>query len=64
MEAFLNALHEVIPAFGASTDELERCSGKTAMAATVGIGSDFSYVKIVGNRNKSRGTLMFIVLVS
>lgn len=25
MEDFLNALHEVIPAFGASTDDLERC---------------------------------------
>ncbi|KAI7733374.1 hypothetical protein M8C21_018626, partial [Ambrosia artemisiifolia] len=91
MEDFLNALHEVIPAFGASTDDLERCrlngivdcgqrhdhifkrtmllaeqvkvsrgsplvtallegpsgSGKTAMAATVGIGSDFPYVKII-----------------
>ncbi|KAJ0684479.1 putative vesicle-fusing ATPase [Helianthus annuus] len=91
MEDFLNALHEVTPAFGASTDDLERCrlngivdcgerhdhifkrtmllaeqvkvssgsplvtvllegpsgSGKTAMAATVGIGSDFSYVKII-----------------
>ncbi|KAL8505872.1 hypothetical protein ACS0TY_016917 [Phlomoides rotata] len=91
MEDFLNALHEVIPAFGASTDDLERgrlngivecgdrhdhiyrrtmllaeqvkvsggsplitCllegpsgSGKTAMAATVGIESDFPYVKII-----------------
>ncbi|KAJ4845424.1 hypothetical protein Tsubulata_039749 [Turnera subulata] len=91
MEDFLNALHEVVPAFGASTDDLERCrlngivncgvrhqhiyqramllveqvkvskgsplvacllegssgSGKTAMAATVGIESDFPYVKIV-----------------
>ncbi|KAI3675396.1 hypothetical protein L1987_84986 [Smallanthus sonchifolius] len=91
MDDFLNALHEVIPAFGASTDDLERCrlngivdcgqrhdhifkrtmllaeqvkvsrgsplvtvllegpsgSGKTAMAATVGIGSDFPYVKII-----------------
>ncbi|KAI9096005.1 hypothetical protein K1719_026152 [Acacia pycnantha] len=91
MEDFLNALHEVIPAFGASTDDLERCrlhgmvdcgdrhkhiyqramllaeqvkvsigsplitcllegtsgSGKTALAATVGIDSDFPYVKIV-----------------
>lgn len=91
MDDFLNALHEIIPAFGASTDDLERCrlngivecggrhehifkrtmllaeqvkvsrgsplvtcllegpsgSGKTAMSATVGIGSDFPYVKIV-----------------
>ncbi|KAK2436751.1 cell division cycle protein [Trifolium repens] len=91
MEDFLNALHEVIPAFGASTDDLERCrlhgmvecggrhkhiyqramtiveqvkvskgsplvtcllegsrgSGKTALAATVGIDSDFAYVKII-----------------
>ncbi|KAI4299381.1 hypothetical protein L6164_032848 [Bauhinia variegata] len=91
MEDFLNALHEVVPAFGASTDDLERCrlngmvdcgdrhkhiyqramllveqvkvskgsplvtclleglsgSGKTALAATVGIDSDFPYVKIV-----------------
>lgn len=91
MEDFLNALHEIIPAFGASTDDLERCrvngmvecgerhdhiykramllveqvkvsrgsplvtcllegpsgSGKSAMAATVGIDSDFAYVKIV-----------------
>ncbi|KAL8205497.1 hypothetical protein R6Q57_009048 [Mikania cordata] len=91
MDDFLNALHEVTPAFGASTDDLERCrlngivdcgqrhdhifkrtmllaeqvkvsrgsplvtvllegpsgSGKTAMAATVGIGSDFPYVKII-----------------
>ncbi|KAK4589371.1 hypothetical protein RGQ29_020089 [Quercus rubra] len=91
MDDFLNALHEIIPAFGASTDDLERCrlngmmdcgdrnkhiyqramllveqvkvskgsplvtcllegpsgSGKTALAATVGINSDFPYVKIV-----------------
>ncbi|MED6195759.1 hypothetical protein PIB30_041002 [Stylosanthes scabra] len=91
MDDFLNALHEVTPAFGASTDDLERCrlhgmvdcgdrhkhiyqramllveqvkvsrgsplvtcllegssgSGKTALAATVGIDSDFPYVKIV-----------------
>ncbi|KAL7103620.1 hypothetical protein ACP275_08G190900 [Erythranthe tilingii] len=91
MDDFLNALHEVIPAFGASTDDLERCrlngimecgtrhdhiyqrsmllaeqvkvsqgsplvtfllegpsgSGKTAMAATIGIESDFPYVKII-----------------
>ncbi|KAL0011536.1 hypothetical protein SO802_006644 [Lithocarpus litseifolius] len=91
MDDFLNALHEIIPAFGASTDDLERCrlhgmvdcgdrnkhiyqramllveqvkvsrgsplvtcllegpsgSGKTALAATVGIDSDFPYVKIV-----------------
>ncbi|KDP20974.1 hypothetical protein JCGZ_21445 [Jatropha curcas] len=91
MEDFLHALQEIIPAFGASTDDLERCrlngmvdcgdrhkhiyqramllveqvkvskgsplvtcllegpsgSGKTAMSATVGIDSDFPYVKIV-----------------
>ncbi|KAK6934261.1 CDC48, domain 2 [Dillenia turbinata] len=91
MEDFLNALTEVTSAFGASTDDLERCrlngmvdcgarhhhiyqramllveqvkvskgsplvtcllegpsgSGKTALAATVGIDSDFPYVKIV-----------------
>ncbi|GMH24284.1 hypothetical protein Nepgr_026127 [Nepenthes gracilis] len=91
MDDFLNALQEVKSAFGASTDDLERCrlngiidcgsrhehikqramllaeqvrqsrgsplmtcllegpsgSGKTAMAATVGIDSDFPYVKIV-----------------
>ncbi|XP_050205034.1 vesicle-fusing ATPase [Mercurialis annua] len=91
MEDFLTAAQEVIPAFGASTDDLERCrlngivdcgdrnkhiyqramllaeqvkvskgsplitcllegpsgSGKTALAATVGIDSDFPYVKIV-----------------
>ncbi|XVE88047.1 hypothetical protein DITRI_Ditri19aG0037300 [Diplodiscus trichospermus] len=91
MEDFLNALLEIVPAFGASTDDLERCrlngmvdcgdrhkhiyqramllveqvkvskgsplvtcllegssgSGKTALAATVGIDSDFPYVKIV-----------------
>ncbi|CAI9785049.1 unnamed protein product [Fraxinus pennsylvanica] len=91
MDDFLNALREVIPAFGASTDDLDRCrlngvvecverhnhiyrrtmllaeqvkvsqgspivtcllegpsgSGKTAMAATVGIDSDFPYVKII-----------------
>ncbi|EOY28241.1 AAA-type ATPase family protein isoform 2, partial [Theobroma cacao] len=91
MDDFLNALVEVVPAFGASTDDLERCrlngmvdcgdrhkhiyqramllveqvkvskgsplltsllegpsgSGKTALAATVGIDSDFPYVKIV-----------------
>ncbi|CAI8618212.1 unnamed protein product [Vicia faba] len=91
MDDFLNALHEVIPAFGASTDDLERCrlhgmvecgdrhkhiyqramlvaeqvkvskgsplvtcllegyrgSGKTALAATIGIDSDFAYVKII-----------------
>ncbi|KAI3988361.1 hypothetical protein MKX01_012150, partial [Papaver californicum] len=91
MDDFLHALQEIIPAFGASTDNLERCrlngvvdcgerhkhiyqramllveqvkvskgsplvtcllegpsgSGKTAMAATVGIGSDFAYVKII-----------------
>ncbi|CAL5390710.1 unnamed protein product [Camellia sinensis] len=91
MEDFLNAVSEVRPAFGASTNDLERCrlngvvncgarhehiykrtmllteqvrvskgspivtcllegpsgSGKTAMAATVGIDSDFPYVKII-----------------
>ncbi|KAB1199510.1 Vesicle-fusing ATPase [Morella rubra] len=91
MDDFLHALHEIIPAFGASTDDLERCrlngfvecgdqnkenfqkamllveqvkvskgsppftcllegpsgSGKSALAATVGIDSDFPYVKIV-----------------
>ncbi|KAK3431474.1 hypothetical protein EUGRSUZ_E03103 [Eucalyptus grandis] len=88
---FLNALQEIVAAFGASTDDLERCrlngmvscgdrhkhiletamllvgqvkvskgsplvtcllegpsgSGKTALAATVGINSDFPFVKIV-----------------
>ncbi|KAL6282325.1 hypothetical protein ACE6H2_013254 [Prunus campanulata] len=91
MDDFLHALHEIVPAFGASTDDLERCridgmvdcgdrhkhiyqramllveqvklskgsplvtcllegpsgSGKSALAATVGIDSDFPYVKIV-----------------
>ncbi|KAF2297695.1 hypothetical protein GH714_002307 [Hevea brasiliensis] len=91
MDDFLHALQEIVPAFGASTDDLERCrlngmvecgdrhdhihhrarllvdqvkvskgsplvtcllegpsgSGKTALAATVGIDSDFPYVKIV-----------------
>ncbi|XP_071907411.1 vesicle-fusing ATPase [Coffea arabica] len=91
MDDFLVALQEVTPAFGASTDDLERCringivdcgerhshiyrrtmllaeqvkvskgsplitcllegpsgSGKTAMAATIGIESDFPYVKII-----------------
>ncbi|RAL52485.1 hypothetical protein DM860_007342 [Cuscuta australis] len=91
MDDFLQALQEVIPAFGASTDDLERCrlngieecgprhdhiyrsvmrlaeqvkvsersplvtcllegpsgSGKTAMAATIGIESDFPFVKII-----------------
>uniref|UniRef100_M1CWU5 Vesicle-fusing ATPase n=1 Tax=Solanum tuberosum TaxID=4113 RepID=M1CWU5_SOLTU len=91
MDDFLYAINEVRPAFGASTDDLERCrlngivdcgerhqhiyrrtmllaeqvkvsrgsplitcllegpsgSGKTAMAATVGIESDFPYVKII-----------------
>ncbi|KAK9092552.1 hypothetical protein Syun_027463 [Stephania yunnanensis] len=91
MDDFLLALHEIVPAFGASTDNLERCrvngmvdsgvrhkgiyekamllveqvrgseksplvtcllegpsgSGKSAMAATVGIDSDFPYVKII-----------------
>ncbi|URE37301.1 hypothetical protein MUK42_17091 [Musa troglodytarum] len=91
MDDFLHALQEIIPAFGASTDDLERCrlnkivdcgkrhmlireramllveqvkvsqgsplvtcllegpsgSGKTAMAATIGIESDFPFVKII-----------------
>ncbi|KAJ0979968.1 hypothetical protein J5N97_015442 [Dioscorea zingiberensis] len=91
MDDFLNALQEIIPAFGASTDDLARCrlngmvdcgerhqhiyqralllveqvkvskgsplvtcllegpsgSGKTAMAATIGLDSDFPYVKII-----------------
>uniref|UniRef100_A0A2P2MVU1 Vesicle-fusing ATPase n=1 Tax=Rhizophora mucronata TaxID=61149 RepID=A0A2P2MVU1_RHIMU len=91
MDDFLDALQEVPPAFGASTNDLARCrlngmaecgdrnkhiyqramllveqvkvskgsplvtcllegssgSGKTALAATVGIDSDFPYVKIV-----------------
>uniref|UniRef100_A0A7N0T661 Vesicle-fusing ATPase n=1 Tax=Kalanchoe fedtschenkoi TaxID=63787 RepID=A0A7N0T661_KALFE len=91
MEDFLNALQEIRPAFGASTDDLERCrvngmtqcgerhehiykramllveqvkvskgsplvtcllegpsgSGKSALAATIGIDSDFPYVKII-----------------
>ncbi|PWZ31613.1 Vesicle-fusing ATPase [Zea mays] len=91
MDDFVNALHEITPAFGASTDDLERCrlrgivdcgkahkhiyqramllveqvkvskgsplvtcllegptgSGKTAMTASVGIDSDFAYVKII-----------------
>ncbi|KAL9681107.1 hypothetical protein QQ045_012888 [Rhodiola kirilowii] len=93
MEDFLNALHEIRPAFGASTDDLERCRvngmtqcgerhdhiykrgmllveqvkvskgsplvtcllegpsgrqvGKSALAATIGIDSDFPYVKII-----------------
>ncbi|GAB2229919.1 hypothetical protein Droror1_Dr00014175 [Drosera rotundifolia] len=91
MDDFLNALQEVKSAFGASTDDLQRCrlngmidcgerhehirqramllseqvrqsrgspimtcllegpsgSGKTAIAATVGIESDFPYVKII-----------------
>ncbi|KAH0466787.1 hypothetical protein IEQ34_004025 [Dendrobium chrysotoxum] len=91
MNDFLNGLQEIIPSFGASTDDLQRCringmvdcgerhkhiyertmllveqvkvskrfplvtcllegsegSGKTAMAATIGIDSDFPYVKIV-----------------
>ncbi|CAA6655548.1 unnamed protein product [Spirodela intermedia] len=91
MDDFLHALQEITPAFGASTDDLERCrlngivecgkrhrhiyeramllveqvrgskgsplltcllegpagSGKSAMAATVGIQSDFPYVKII-----------------
>ncbi|KAJ6885865.1 vesicle-fusing ATPase-like [Populus alba x Populus x berolinensis] len=91
MDDFLHALHDIVPAFGASIDDLERCrlngmvdcgdrhkhiyqramllveqvkvskgspmvtcllegpsgSGKTALAATVGIDSDFPYVKII-----------------
>ncbi|KAL8166194.1 hypothetical protein V2J09_007693 [Rumex salicifolius] len=105
MEDFLNAVHEVKPAFGASTDDLERCrlngmvdcgsrhehikqramlladqvrlskgspimtcllegpsgSGKTALAATVGIDSDFPYVKIVFE-DAYRSPLSVIVL--
>uniref|UniRef100_A0A7N0UZE9 Vesicle-fusing ATPase n=1 Tax=Kalanchoe fedtschenkoi TaxID=63787 RepID=A0A7N0UZE9_KALFE len=45
---FLNSLQEIRPAFRASTDyDLERCSGKSALAATIGIDSDFPYVKII-----------------
>ncbi|XP_059662642.1 vesicle-fusing ATPase-like [Cornus florida] len=95
MDDFLNALHEIVPAFGASTDDLDRCrlngmvdcggrhqhiykrtmllaeqvrvskgsplvtcllegpsgSGKSAMAATVGIDSDFPYVKIISSES-------------
>ncbi|XP_062161091.1 vesicle-fusing ATPase-like isoform X2 [Alnus glutinosa] len=82
MEDILNALNEIIPAFGASTDDLEQCSrmllglplylllveqvkvserrtlltcllegpsgsGKSALAATVAIDSDFPFIKIV-----------------
>lgn len=91
MDDFLHALQEIIPAFGASMDNLERCrlngivdcgqrhkhiyeramllveqvkvskgsplvtcllegpsgSGKSAMAASVGIDSDFPYVKVI-----------------
>ncbi|GMN50792.1 hypothetical protein TIFTF001_019957 [Ficus carica] len=91
MDDFLTALNDIVPAFGASTDNLRRCrlngmvdcgdrhkhiyqramllveqvkvskgsplvtcllegpsgSGKTAISATVGIDSDFPYVKIV-----------------
>ncbi|KAM0954533.1 putative vesicle-fusing ATPase [Dioscorea sansibarensis] len=91
MDDFLHALEEIIPAFGASTDDLARCrlngivdcgdrhkhiyqramllveqvkvskgsplvtcllegpsgSGKTAMAASIGLDSDFPYVKII-----------------
>ncbi|XP_020257515.1 vesicle-fusing ATPase-like [Asparagus officinalis] len=91
MDDFLHALEEIVPAFGASTYDLERCrlngivdcgerhkhiyqramllveqvkvskgsplvtcllegpggSGKSAMAATIGIDSDFPYVKII-----------------
>ncbi|XP_059437985.1 vesicle-fusing ATPase-like isoform X1 [Corylus avellana] len=91
MDDFLNAVQEIIPAFGASTDDLDRCrlngmvecgdrnkhiyqrsmllveqvkvskgsplvtcllegssgSGKSTIASTVGIDSDFPYVKIV-----------------
>nr|CAB3474235.1 unnamed protein product [Digitaria exilis] len=93
MDDFVNGLKEITPAFGASTDNLERCrlrgivdcgkphkhiyqramllveqvkvsrgsplvtcllegpagSGKSAMAATVGIDSDFAYVKVGKN---------------
>ncbi|CAL4974090.1 unnamed protein product [Urochloa decumbens] len=91
MDDFVNGLQEITPAFGASTDNLERCrlrgivdcgkphehiykramllveqvkvsrgsplvtcllegpagSGKSATAATVGIDSDFAYVKVI-----------------
>ncbi|XP_078427613.1 AAA-type ATPase family protein [Wolffia australiana] len=91
MDDFLLALREITPAFGASTDDLERCrlngivdcgkrhrhiyeramllveqvrgskgsplltcllegpagSGKSSMAGTIGIQSDFPYVKII-----------------
>ncbi|KAH7676371.1 vesicle-fusing ATPase protein [Dioscorea alata] len=91
MDDFLHALEEIVPAFGASTDDLARCrlngivdcgerhkhiyqramllveqvkvskgsplvtcllegpsgSGKTAMAASIGLDSDFPYVKII-----------------
>ncbi|KAJ3670984.1 hypothetical protein LUZ60_008410 [Juncus effusus] len=47
VEDFTNGLHAVRPAFGTSTDDLERCSGKSSMAATIGIDSNFPYVKIV-----------------
>ncbi|ONK70090.1 uncharacterized protein A4U43_C05F30130 [Asparagus officinalis] len=91
VDDFLHGLQEIVPAFGASTDDLERCrlngivdcgerhkhiyqramllveqvkvskgsplvtcllegpggSGKSAMAATIGIDSDFAYVKII-----------------
>ncbi|OEL19129.1 Vesicle-fusing ATPase [Dichanthelium oligosanthes] len=91
MDDFVNGLQGITPAFGASTDNLERCrlrgivdcgkphkhmyrramllveqvkvsrgspivtcllegpagSGKSAMAATVGIHSDFAYVKVI-----------------
>lgn len=37
MEDFLNALHEIIPAFGASTDDLERCRYEYMTALVPGI---------------------------
>ncbi|PWA68282.1 AMMECR1-like protein [Artemisia annua] len=42
-------------------DSLECCSGKTAMTATVGIGSDFPYVKIVFE-DAYKSTLSIIAL--
>nr|GMD80242.1 Vesicle-fusing ATPase [Ipomoea batatas] len=35
MEDFMHALHEVIPAFGASTDDLERCRQKRSYEAQI-----------------------------
>ncbi|KAK9085279.1 hypothetical protein Sjap_025690 [Stephania japonica] len=105
MDDFLLALQEIVPAFGASTDNLERCrvngmvdcgvrhkgiyekamllveqvrgsgksplvtcllegpsgSGKSAMAATVGIDSDFPYVKIVSFLHLLNSVSFFLV---